>query len=317
MSLLHEVFRQPELIAHPPVLVDIGAAGGVHKPWRKIARYCVGVGFEPDARETAALSEAQRLFRRWVFVPGLAVPASPPSGTMPFHLTRSPQCSSVLRPDAAGLMPWSFAGLFEVVAVPEVAAVALNDGLRNHGIDRVDWMKCDTQGMDLRLFQSLSDAWRHRLLAFEMEPGFIDAYEGEDHLARVLQAMRDEPFWLAHCDVQKTPRGPFSGIEAELGARLARRHMFFGVGAPGWANLTYLRDFEDTVEALDRRSHLLGWVFAELLRQPAAALAIAVSGGQRFGGELFQRMRSASRLRVRRAVWWRWLSSMPGRLLRR
>ncbi|MBE2213864.1 MAG: hypothetical protein IAE82_08335 [Opitutaceae bacterium] len=317
MSLVDDILGEPEFRDRPPVLVDIGAAGGVHRPWRKIARYAIGVGFEPDVRDTAALSDAQRLFRRWVFVSGLAVPTSPEGGVLPFHLTRSPQCSSVLRPDAEKLAPWTFSSLFEVVATQRVSAVGLLDGLRGQGIEYVDWLKCDTQGMDLRLFRSLPDTWRHRVLAAEMEPGFIDAYEGEDRLAQVLETMRAEPFWMASCNVQNTPRGRAAAIEAELGSRLARRHTFFGAGAPGWANLAYLLDFERAAGALDRRSHLLGWVFAELLCQPAAALDIAVRGSRCFGDDLFRRMRAASRGRVRRAVWRGWLRSMPRRLLRR
>ena len=58
MSLLDRIFAEPELREFPPVLVDVGAAGGVHPAWRRIARYAVGVGFEPDAREAAPLGAA-------------------------------------------------------------------------------------------------------------------------------------------------------------------------------------------------------------------------------------------------------------------
>ena len=91
MSLLDRVMREPELQSEPPVLVDVGAAGGVHPAWRRIARYAVGVGFEPDAREAAPLDAAQREFKRWIFCPGLAVPESPADGQATLHLTRSPQ----------------------------------------------------------------------------------------------------------------------------------------------------------------------------------------------------------------------------------
>lgn len=317
MNLVEEVLNQPELIESPPVLVDIGAAGGVHAPWRPIARYAIGVGFEPDKRDAGALSDAQRLFRKWVFVPGLAVPQTPADGVLPFHLTRSPQCSSVLPPDVAGLAPWAFSGLFEVVDHRPVAAVGLYDGLHAQGIERVDWLKCDTQGMDLRLYLSLPEGWRRKMLSLEMEPGFIDAYRGEDGISAVLHTMKDEPFWLSQCEVQCTPRGRAAELRAVLGASRAGRYVFFGAGAPGWANLTYLRDFENRGEVLDRREHLLGWCFATLAGQPAAALGIARLGQGRFGGTLFTRLEVQSQRAMKRALWCRWFRSLPRRLLRR
>ncbi len=75
MNMLDRIFAEPELQARPPVLVDVGAAGGVNPAWRQIARYAIGVGFEPDARETAALSGAQRAFRRSVARAARAIPA--------------------------------------------------------------------------------------------------------------------------------------------------------------------------------------------------------------------------------------------------
>ena len=94
MRLLDRIFAEPELREQPPVLVDVGAAGGVHPLWRRIARHSIGVGFEPDARDAAALGAAQKLFRRWIFCPGVAVPAPTADGLTELHLTRSPQCSS-------------------------------------------------------------------------------------------------------------------------------------------------------------------------------------------------------------------------------
>src|SRR5471032_1635614 len=106
MSLLERIFAEPELRAAPPVLVDVGAAGGVHPAWRRIARFSIGVGFEPDAREAAPLGAAQREFKQWIFCPTLVVPAPPPDGRARLHLTRSPQCSSTLRPRADALSAW-------------------------------------------------------------------------------------------------------------------------------------------------------------------------------------------------------------------
>src|SRR3954469_16843617 len=98
MNLLDRVFQEPELKAAPPVLVDVGAAGGVTPVWREIARYSIGLGFEPDARDAGKISEASRAFGRWIYCEGLVAPSIEADGRKPFQLTQSPHCSSLLSP---------------------------------------------------------------------------------------------------------------------------------------------------------------------------------------------------------------------------
>ena len=126
-------------------------------------------------------------YRRLHVFPAAAVPDD--TAEADFHLTRSPYCSSLLRPDAAALGDWDFARLFDVERTVRVPCVSLAKALREAGVTRVDWFKTDSQGTDLRLFQSLGEAICRRVLAVEFEPGIIDAYEGEDKLSAVLAAM--------------------------------------------------------------------------------------------------------------------------------
>lgn len=313
MSLLDRVLTEPELRAAPPVLVDVGAAGGVHPAWRRIARHAIGVGFEPDAREAAALSAAQQVFKKWIFCPVIAVPAAAPAGRATLHLTRSPQCSSTLHPLTPALAEWAFADFFEVVEARDCPAQPLADALRAAGLDRVDWLKCDTQGTDLRLYLSLPAAWRARLLAVEFEPGLIDTYEGEDRGVEVLAAMAREPFWLAGLSVGCTPRGRPALLTRHLGPAGAKWFRRLTPGAPGWLNLRYLRDPAVAPEALDRRGLLLAWVFASLSGQHGQALTVATTGRERCGGDLFHAMTVAS---VRNARWAMW-RGLPGAIARR
>lgn len=313
MSLLDRVMREPELQSEPPVLVDVGAAGGVHPAWRRIARYAVGVGFEPDAREAAPLDAAQREFKRWIFCPGLAVPESPADGQATLHLTRSPQCSSTLPPRTAALAEWSFADFFEVTERRRFPATTLKAALVAQGIARVDWLKCDTQGLDLQLWLSLPAEWRARTLAVEVEPGIIDAYEGEEKLGDVLGALAREPFWLADLKVGRVPRGRRAVLERSLGAGAGRWVRRLAPGAPAWANAHFLRDFAQATEVLDRRAYLLGWVWATLAGQHGAALTVADAGVGRFGSGIFNAMASASA----RSLRWAMVRGVPAMVWRR
>ncbi len=313
MSLLDRIFAEPELRSTPPVLVDVGAAGGLPRAWRRIARHAIGVGFEPDPREAPAPAAAQRQFARWIFCPGLAVPEAAPDGQAPLHLTASPQCSSTLRPDAAALGDWAFAEFFAVEATRTFPATTIAAALRAQGLERVDWLKCDTQGLDLRLFRSLPPEWRMRTLAVEFEPGAIDAYEGEDRLADVLAAMAAEPFWLAEFRVNGTARGRAELLARHLGAGGAQRARRLAPVAPGWVNLRYLRDVARTPEPLGRRESLLAWAFTSVSGQPGEALKIATAGAARFGGGLFDEMTAASVRQLR----WAMVRGIPAAVWRR
>jgi hypothetical protein len=316
VSLLARVFAEPELCDSPPVLVDVGAAGGVHPAWRCIARHSIGVGFEPDPREAAPLGAAQRMFKRWIFCPGLAVPTTPPGGRTTLYLTRSPFCSSTLRPQPDKVGEWAFAEFFDVVETREFQSVSIKEALAVQGVSRIDWLKCDTQGTDLRLFLSLPDEWREQLLAVEFEPGIIDVYEDEDKLADVLAAMAREPFWLSGLQVGQTPRGRPDLLGAQLGAGMIRWCRRLGPGAPAWANVRYLREVTMRTEALDRRAHLLSWVFATITGQHTYALTWAAAGMHRYGGPLFSAMVASSRRRLRWTMWRSWPRFLWQRLTR-
>lgn len=313
MNIIELVFTDPALRDEPPVLVDLGAAGGLPRVWRSIARHCIVVAFEPDARESAEIEHDRQKFRRWILCPALAVPYKTTDGKAVLHLTGSPQCSSMLRPRADQLAEWAFADFFLVNESRALPCLTIDEALHSKGIDRIDWLKCDTQGLDLSLFRSLPSKWRERVLVAEFEPGLIDAYDGEDKASSVLAAMAKEPFWLSEFRVGRTVRGRQVMLRACLGERGMRWARRCAPGAPGWANLRFIRDLAQATDVLTRREYLLGWIFALVAKQPAYALFIALEGERRFGDALFAAMVRYSR----RCLRWAIVSGAPSWLLRR
>ena len=313
MSLLHRVMSEPELVAEPPVLVDVGAAGGMHRAWKALAPYSIGVSFEPDSREAPAPGAAQAGFKEWIFCPGLAVPETTSDGQQELYLTRSPQCSSTLKPDVDSLRDWSFASFFDVVESRRFPATTVMAALQARGIHRIDWLKCDTQGLDLRLFLSLPDAVKRGLISVEFEPGVIDAYRGEDPLAEVLKTMRGHPFWLSELSVVKSARASAQLVAGNLGPALVPWVRRLSPGAPGWVNVRFVREVGLEPQALDRRSHLLAWAVATVTGQPGYGLKVAAAGGERYGGELFSDLLRSSAWQLR----WSLLRGLPAFVARR
>lgn len=301
MKLLDRIFSHPALRDDPPIFVDIGASGGTHPVWRKIARYAIGVGFEPDGRERSALSPAQREFRRWILCDKLVVADENVSETE-FYFTSSPFCSSTLLPDGDGLREWAFAPLFNRVETRRLPATTLKRTLQKLGFPRIDWLKCDTQGTDLRIFQSLGDSIRDQVLAVEFEPGLVGAYKDEEKLHHVLAAMEEgSHYWLAKLEVQGSPRGNIDMLRRHLGSFVANRYPRFGPQAPICANATYLK--EVTAEApLGVRESLLLCAISLELNQPAFACDVAEKAALLHGDAIFRDLLNESTKRMRRSV---------------
>src|SRR3989442_9699522 len=160
-----------------PVLIDIGAAVAPPEVWQPIAPHSVYVGFDPDLREMQA--RAEHPYHQAVIV-NEAVTGDAGRSPAHFYFAKSPTCSSTLKPDAASLGEYLFADLFVVEREAGVRATTLDAVLDRLALPGVDWLKTDSQGTDLRLFESLKPDRRARVLPPGPEPRPVDADVGGD-----------------------------------------------------------------------------------------------------------------------------------------
>src|SRR5262249_21366033 len=126
-----------------PILVDVGASGSPPTIWRQIAEQSIYVGFDPDLREIRELSETD--FHKAVMV-NEAITTPDGAGEQLFYFTKSPYCSSTLKPDAASLSAFLFAHLFAVDREGMVRTSTLDRVADAMPLCSLDWIKIDTQG---------------------------------------------------------------------------------------------------------------------------------------------------------------------------
>lgn len=289
-ALLPRIFQHAALRERPPVLVDVGASGALPPQWKAIAPYAIGVAFDADTRDFAVSESAGKGYRKLYSVNRLL--AAEAADEVEFYLTRSPHCSSSLRPDTAALAPWAFGPLFEVEKVVKMPAASLQAALAAVGVDSVDWYKTDSQGTDLRIFDALPAATTARVLVAEFEPGIIDAYRGEDKLHALMAYMDRQPFWVTDMKIKGSHRIEQEDL-ARLGALQRRDIGSFLKTAPGWCEIAYINTFAQPGMGL--REYLLGWTFASIKREHGFALHLAQRGRREFGETLFDAMAAASR----------------------
>ncbi|MFM7244658.1 MAG: FkbM family methyltransferase [Planctomycetaceae bacterium] len=277
-ALIDRILSSAEFAERPPVLVDVGASGGMHAPWRPIARHSICIGFDPDDRDFSTAT-GNRGFRECHVVRAIVTDRDSPECVV--HLTKSPYCSSTLRPRGEALAAYTHAGLFDVVGSATVPSTRLDTVLEAKGLDRVDWLKTDSQGLDRRVFESLSPAERKRAIVVELEPGILDGYEGEDKLEDVLEAFSTRDFWCASLVAKGAVRGSAAVVARYLGeAMLPSLPVTERTGA-GWAEIEYINTFADP-SLHTVRDLLLGWVFASLRGHHVFALQLADMGGRLF-----------------------------------
>lgn len=289
-SIIKKIMQHPSLCNRPPVLVDIGASGDLPQEWRLLAPYSICVAFDADTRDFVVSASENAGWNKLYLLNRLV--AAEATDEVDFYLTRSPHCSSTLKPNLGALKPWAFSGLFEVERVVKLSAINLHDVLVTIGLDYVDWYKTDSQGTDLRIFNSLPNRILEKILAAEFEPGIIDAYMGEDKLHQLMAYMDKQPFWVSHMTIKGSQRIDLD--ELNLLSNLQQRHIgAFLKTAPGWCEISYI----NTLRNIDMscREYLLAWVFSTIKGEHGFGLYVARNGAIKFQEPLFDELYNISR----------------------
>ncbi|MBP7554602.1 MAG: hypothetical protein KA885_14335 [Spirochaetes bacterium] len=289
-EIIDKILSRDEFLKEPPVLVDIGASGTIHKEWKDIAKYSICIAFDADDREMGYIEKLDSGFKKLIVYN--CIVSDKNESEMDFYLTKSPYCSSLLEPDAESLQNYSFAELFQVDKKVRLKSRSLYDIINELGLKNIDWFKTDSQGTDLRLFKTIPDDIKKRVLIAEFEPGIIDAYKGEDKYTDVLIYMKDYPFWITDMIVKGPERINNKIIFNDIKNGSQERYRYGDSilkSIPGWMEISFFNNFKD-FSAFTLREFLLAWVLSIIKEQVAFAYEIAVLGRKKFNDEIFSEL---------------------------
>lgn len=289
MKIIDKILSREEFKSAPPILIDIGASGEIHFKWQSIAKYSICIAFDADSREMDYIVEESSGYRKLYIFNSIVTDRD--TTELNFYLTKSPYCSSALKPDTRSLTDFEFFKLFEVEKEVKIKSIQLKDILLELNIGRIDWFKTDSQGTDLRLFKNMGSEIYSRVLLSEFEPGIIDAYEGEDKLYELMHFMDNSNFWMSELEIRGNQRinkdflFTFFDSGKNKNCTFNSKYIVNGLKtSPGWASVTYTNRYE-----LDftKRDYLLGWVFAIIEKQFGFALELAINAYQKFDDPSF------------------------------
>jgi FkbM family methyltransferase len=280
-SDLGDLLRDLEI---EPVLMDVGASGGPPPIWAGISSQSLYIGFDPDLREIHEDRVAG--FHRSVVL-NEAVTAERQSAEVSFYLTRSPFCSTTLDPNPKATGPWLERDLFDVEGRAAVRATTIDSVMERLKVSRIDWIKLDTQGTDLRIINSIAPDVLTRVMAVDTEPGLIPIYQGEDMFVDVHGELTKKGFWLSDMHT-----GGFLRIRRTTLDILRRANPVINETyirdavrtSPAYIEARYLRTVEWLADnKMSEQEYQLLWVFALADLQLGFALDLSVEYQRIFG----------------------------------
>jgi FkbM family methyltransferase len=179
-------------------VVDVGAFGGVARPWASIGGVVDAIAFEPSPGECQRLNALGCPFVNSIrFFPN-AVAGD--SGTKPLYVTRSATCCSLAEPNGPEFAKYGIPGSprqnrAQVTQVIKVQTVSL-DGFCDRNNLSPDFLKLDTQGTEYDILANGFVRHIHDLVGIEIEVEFVELYRGQRLFADVDQFLRANGFGL-------------------------------------------------------------------------------------------------------------------------
>jgi FkbM family methyltransferase len=173
-------------------MVDVGCRWGFADSWEQLGDRCRAIGFEPDE------DECERLRQHYQDRPSVEIVAhalgSKPGPAM-LYITREPACSSLYRPidDIVDRHPRLEPQ--RLAARQQIELTTLDSWCQHHGVDRVDYMKLDTQGSELDVLRGATRTLE-RVLVVQTEVEFNRMYEAQPLFGDVDRFLRDHGFVL-------------------------------------------------------------------------------------------------------------------------
>lgn len=265
-----------------PILMDIGSAGTSPEIWRSLASASTIIGFEPDSRNPD--KTFGKGFARAMMIDRVVVPDETLEEAQ-FILTQYPSCSSLLEADLDALSSFSFRDYFRPVGTAKFPATSLNRALRQLDVSGVNWLKIDSQGLDLQLLRSIAPEFLERLFVVDIEPGFIDAYKGEDLFPACHAWLKDQGFWLSELKCQAYPKVRPETLDALEARGFDRKRVLAKLTkSPTAAEGRYFREIRWIARNVpDARDWMIIFTFALACRLTGYALDLVAAYTERFG----------------------------------
>ena len=196
---LHETFgRWARSHKYRRIWLDVGAhEGETTFPFAAADPSLLVYAFEPNLH---AASRIMGRLRNYVVLP---IAVAERDGSAELHLNAYEQSSSLLPADQAGVKSWITEQEFKVTGSITVPTMRLDTFMNQVGIESVDYLKIDAQGLDLEVVKSAGDRLRD-VVKVQLEATTVSyrQYQGAPDKSVVIEYMISKGFRLAGKEIQ-------------------------------------------------------------------------------------------------------------------
>ena len=274
--MIYKILKNKVFEKKPPILIDVGASDEINNSWKKLSKHSICLGFDTNIIN----NKSETSYKKFYLIKSLIGIKNVKKN---FYLTFDKNCSSSLKPTNKDIKEYLFNEKFQIKKVVKLKYITLNKVLKDHKILYVDWFKTDTQGTDLRIFKSLSQNIRKKILIAEFEPGFENIYTNEDTVADVIEYMIKDFF----IDSFKIKGDYFFNKKTKLKFLNKLQNRFFHLFNKKqivWANITFINKLKGKFSKRD----ILLFIIIQIIRKNyLIALKICEQEKRVIGKELY------------------------------
>jgi FkbM family methyltransferase len=180
------------------IWIDVGAhEGELTFPFAAADPSLLVYAFEPNLH---AASRIMGRLRNYVVLP---IAIADRDGSAELQLNAYEQSSSLLPADEAGVKSWVTDLEFKVLGSVTVPTMRLDTFLNGAGIESVDYLKIDAQGLDLEVVKSAGDRLKD-VAKVQLEATMVSyrQYEGAPDKSAIVQYMESKGFRLTEEEIQ-------------------------------------------------------------------------------------------------------------------
>lgn len=172
--------------------LDVGARGGLQKPWKNFRNGIKAILVEADKKEAHKIAQNN--------LGDIIVPAALYSdkGTVEINLCRAGRVSSIYKPNIDFLKNFHDLDRFTILETVEVESTTIDTLASECVIDTIDFAKLDVQGAELSVMKGGKNTLAREAVGLHVEVEFEPIYEGQPLYPEVVEYVRDvlgmEPF---------------------------------------------------------------------------------------------------------------------------
>ncbi len=195
---LREMVKRVRSRTYRRIWIDVGAhEGETTFPFAVLDRSLLVFAFEPNLH---AASRIMGRLRNFVVLP-IAIAGR--NGSAELHLNAYEASSSLLRADEAGIKSWVTEQEFKVIGSVVVPTMRLDTFMDGAGIESVDYLKVDAQGLDLEVVRSAGDRISD-IAKVQLEATTVSyrQYEGAPGRLVIVDFMQSKGFTLTREESQ-------------------------------------------------------------------------------------------------------------------